>query len=139
MFDVNLFADDTVLILKSKSIDQLQEQANEQLNGIDKRMKCNRLSINYSKTTGAFFIACPKRERKYLKTFSLKIGKYDLLQKDNGKYLGAITDKDLKWNIRIEYATKKLANAARILCKIRHKMSAERRYLIYITILLTRT
>ena len=46
MLDVNLFADDTILILKSKSIDQLQEQANEQLNGIDKWIKCNRLSIN---------------------------------------------------------------------------------------------
>ena len=29
-----------------------------------------------------------------------------------------IIDKDLKWNIHIEYATKKLANAARMLCKI---------------------
>ena len=34
-----------------------------------------------------------------------------------------IIDKDLKWNIHIEYATKKLSTAARILCKIRHYVS----------------
>ena len=44
-----------------------------------------------------------------------------------------IIDKDLKWNIHIEYATKKLANAAKILCKIRHYFSRETTLNLYYT------
>ena len=34
-FYVNLFADDTVLLLKNKNIHELQEQSSEELKGID--------------------------------------------------------------------------------------------------------
>ena len=63
-FYVNLFADDTVLMLKNRNIDHLQQQVNEQLNGINDWMVCNRLSINYSKTT--YFFTQPRSERKLL-------------------------------------------------------------------------
>ena len=93
-------------------------------------MKCNRLSINYSKTT--FFIACLKRERTHLKTFSLKTGKRDLLQKVNGKYLGVIIDKDLKWNIHKLLSRpmpQKNLQMQQGFCVKLYIMSVERRYL----------
>ena len=40
-FHVNLFADDTVLIMKNKNINQLQQQVNRELGIIDEWMKCN--------------------------------------------------------------------------------------------------
>ena len=55
-----------------------------------------------------------------LAQFELKIGEHALLKKNNTKYLGVIIDQDLKWHVHIENVIKKLAGAARILCKIRH-------------------
>ena len=43
-FHVNLYADDTVLIMKNKNINQLQQQVNRELGIIDEWMKCNKLS-----------------------------------------------------------------------------------------------
>ena len=50
-FQVNMFADDTVLILKNKNKAHLQQQANQELTFVDEWMKYNRLSLNYIKTT----------------------------------------------------------------------------------------
>ena len=48
-FNFNLFADHSVLILKNKNINHLQQQVNQELGIIDEWMKCNRLSLNYAK------------------------------------------------------------------------------------------
>ena len=49
-FHVNLFADDTVLILKNKNHINLQALANHELTIINDWMKYNRLSLNYKKS-----------------------------------------------------------------------------------------
>ena len=117
-FYVNLFADDTVLLLKNKNIHELQEQLSDAQKRIDDGMKYNRLSVNYSKAT--YFVAHPKRKISPLAQFELKIREHALLKKNNTKYLGVIIDQDLKWHVHIENVIKKLAGAAKILCKIRH-------------------
>ena len=117
-FYVNLFADDTVLMLKNRNIDHLQQQVNEQLNGVNDWMIYNRLSINYSKTT--YFITQPRNKRKLLNEINLKMGEQTIQKQNNAKYLEIHIDRALKWNLQIENVIKKLASAARILCKIRH-------------------
>ena len=66
-FQVNLFADDTVLILKDRNITKLQELVNKELKIVDEWMKYNRLSLNYNKTT--YFVVYPKRKRTIQTTF----------------------------------------------------------------------
>ena len=67
-FHVNLFAYDTVLIMKNKNINQLQQQVNQELGMIDEWMKCNRLSFNYAKTSYVVYTSkC--REAYYLFIF----------------------------------------------------------------------
>ena len=117
-FYVNSFADHTVLFLKNKNIHELQKQSNEALKGIDEWMKYIRLSVNYSKTT--YFVSHPKHKMSPLAQYELTIGEHALLKKNNTKYLGVIIDQELKWHVHIENVIKKLAGAARILCKIRH-------------------
>ena len=56
-FQVNMFADDTILILKNKNKANLQQQVNQELTFIDQWMKYNRLSLNYTKTT--YFVYAP--------------------------------------------------------------------------------
>ena len=83
-FYVNLFADDTVLMLKNRNIDHLQQQVNEQLNAINDWMVYNRLSINYSKTT--YFITQPRSKRKLLNQIKLKMGELTIQEQNNAKY-----------------------------------------------------
>ena len=66
-FQVNLFADDTVLILKDRNITKLQELVNKELKIVDEWMKYNRLSLNYNKTT--YFVVYPKRKKTIQTTF----------------------------------------------------------------------
>ena len=63
-FQVNMFADDAVLILKNKNKAHLQQQVNQELTFIDEWMKYNRLSLNYTKTT--YFCLCSKMSLKFL-------------------------------------------------------------------------
>ena len=55
-FHTNLFADDTVLIMKDKNVNNLRKMVNEELQLIDNWMKFNRLSLNCTKS--AFFLTC---------------------------------------------------------------------------------
>ena len=57
-FHVNLFADDTIPIMKNKNINQLEQQVNRELSIIDEWMKCNRLFLNYAKTS--YIVYTPK-------------------------------------------------------------------------------
>ena len=50
-FDTKLFADDTVLMLSHKNLNNLENKVNNELNKIDYWLKQSKLSLNYTKTT----------------------------------------------------------------------------------------
>ena len=52
--DVTLFADDTVLLMKNKNVEQLQQIVNQELLVIDDWMKYNKLSLNYTELISLF-------------------------------------------------------------------------------------
>ena len=131
-FYANSFADDAVLMLKNRNIDRLQQQVNEHLNGINDWMVYNRLSINYSKTT--YFITQPRSKRKLLNQINLKMGELTIQEQNNAKYLGVHIDRALKWNLQIENVIKKVASAARILCKIRYYADRQTLFNLYYTL-----
>ena len=111
-FHVNLFADDTVLIMKNKNINQLQQQVNRELGIIDEWMKCNRLSLNYAKTS--YIVYTPKCNSIISKNFCIKLGNHDIPFMDALTYLGVAIDKQMNWNAHIDYTVKKLSYAASV-------------------------
>ena len=122
-FQVNMFADDTVLTLKNKNTAHLQQQVNQELTSIDEWMKYNRLSLNYTKTT--YFVCAPKCHSSSWKNFTIKIGKHIIPSVESIKYLGVMIDKHLNWKAHIDYVIKKLSYAARILSIIRHYVNKQ--------------
>ena len=122
-FHVNLFADDTVLILKNKNINQLQQQVNRELSIIDEWMKCNRLSLNYAKTS--YIVYTPKCNFIISEKFFFKLGNHDIPFMDALKYLGVVIDKKMSCNAHIDYTVKKLSYAARIFSIIRHYVNKQ--------------
>ena len=117
-FHVNLLADDTVLIIKNKNINQLQQQVNRELGIIDEWMKCNRFSLNFAKTS--YIVYTPKCNSIMSENFCINVGNHDIPFMDALKYLGVLIDKQMNWNAHIDYTVKKLSYAARIFSMIRH-------------------
>ena len=70
-FHVNLFADDTVLILKNKNHNNLQALANHELTIINDWMKYNRLSLNYKKAPTLSLL--PNKRELHYKTFNFML------------------------------------------------------------------
>ena len=96
-FNVNLFADDTVLTMKDKSLLKLQATVNCELAIVDDWMKLNRLSLNYSKST--YFIVKPfsyNSKNIGLDDFNVNIGQHKINSAIYTKYLGILIDHDLK-------------------------------------------
>ena len=110
-FHITLFAHNTVLLLRNKNLNKLQELiVNHELRFINNWMKYNTLSLNYSKTN--FYLSAKEHNSKLVKNFNVVVGKYDIQSVEKVKYLGAIFDKDLSWNAHIDNIIKKLALAS---------------------------
>ena len=83
-FKVNLFADDTLLVMSHKSIEILQNQVNYEMNQLGKWMNANKLTINYSKSNFMLFTNKQKKSK-----FKLEINNNHLTESDSIKHLGS--------------------------------------------------
>ena len=99
-FHVTLFANDAVLVMKNNNINQLQRDANLELQVIDEWMKYKRLSLNCTKTN--FFVCTTKRESKSVGSFKITIGNHDIQSVAKVKYLGVTFNKQLSWIAHID-------------------------------------
>ena len=95
-FHVHLFADDTVLLMKDRNISIFQIAVNQELRDVDNWMRCNRLSLNFSKSS--FFISVTKHKKNSTINFCVNVGGHAIPCLESAKYLGVIIDKQLTWN-----------------------------------------
>ena len=125
------FADDTTLLIKNKSLKQLQKHLNLDLRFLVNWLRANKISLNASKTELLLF-----HHHK-------KVINYDIKIKINGtrlkpskyvKYLGILIDNQLNWNHQINLLSGKLSRANGMLSKIRHYVPNNIIYSIYYAI-----
>ena len=128
-FHVNLFADDTVLVLKNKNHNKLQALANHELTIMNDWIKYNRLSFNYKKK--APIISAPKQKRVALQNFQLHVGGHKLSNTDRVKYLEVFIDNKIARKEQVCHVVNKLANVARILSKMRHYVNKKKLVKLY--------
>jgi len=74
--NVNLFADDTVVIVKNKNMFEFQKEVNQELSIIDEWMKFSRISLNYIKTS--HFVYEPKGNSTSLKNLHIKVEMHNI-------------------------------------------------------------
>ena len=111
------FADDTSLLIKSKSLNQLKNRLNLDLRFLCKWLRANKISLNASKTELLIFHHHMKKIDYDLK---IKINGKRLLPSKYVKYLGITIDCHLNWNHQIDFLSAKLSRANGMLAKIRH-------------------
>ena len=128
-FNVRMFADDTVLFIKSKKLHELESIVTSELHKISEWTKFNRLSLNLNKTT--YMIIYNSKNKNKEKCFKIRLCENDIKQSQKIKYLGLNLQSNLKSNDHLNYVYKKVSQAAGIISKIRHYVNKKTLLMMY--------
>ena len=111
-----LFADDTNLHISNKDINILQNEANQELRKIDNWMRCNKLSINYSKTS---YMIISNKCTKF-SNFELNMNNNKIKCVEFVKYLVVLLDNRLNWKHHISDLCNKISKVCGVFYKLRY-------------------
>jgi len=114
-----LFADDTVLSISGSNSTELQSIVNTELEKVNKWLRFNKLSLNYSKTS--YMIA--SRKNNQLTDFNAKINDKTITRTTCVKYLGVFIDDKLTWSNHIAYLENELSRSVGLFYRKRQYLS----------------
>ena len=108
----------------------LRHDINEELCKIDNWMKINKLSINYAKTKSLLVTA-----KKNPINMNILIGKHEIEQVSQLKYLEVIIDNKLNWKPHIQYLCSKLSSGSWALLKLRAYVNTSVLKIVYYSLI----
>ena len=118
-----LYADDSVLYVIGKNIDQLSARLSVALNSFTSWTSINKLTINESKTKIMTFASAKKLKK--LSKPKIKLNGKLLKHVVSYKYLGVTLDEKLNFSIHIRNMIKNLRFKSILLYRVRGYMSSE--------------
>ena len=128
--DINLFADDTVLFIAAKDLDDAVLHLNEDLRSLSRWLKYKQLKLNISKTK--FMVISRNRVNVDV---SVVIDDETIDRVREIKYLGVIIDDKLKFNSHIDNVIKKIAKKYGILCRLKNDLTIASKIQLYKSII----
>ena len=123
-----MFADDTNLFVRGKSVEQIKNQINTELLIINEWFKTNRLSLNLDKTT---YIILGNKKFDDIKIYFRDV---EIKRQFETKFLGVILQANLKWNTHINIVLSKTSKCLGIMSKIRHLIPQHLTRMLYLTL-----
>ena len=111
-----IFADDTNLFITGKSVQEISDQMNIELNNTLTWLNANRLSLNVAKT---HFILFKSKNRAIGIPPKIYINGNEIDNVLKTKFIGVILDSNLKWDHHINLIKTKIAKGIGIICKAR--------------------
>jgi hypothetical protein len=123
-----LFADDTTVILKANSLDQLEFKVNQCFMELSDWFKCNGLKLNQGKTQLVNFRTFQARDG-FDKEVIFQGQEVSTLE--NAKFLGIHLDSNFSWNKCIEYIAKKINTSNYQMLILRDVTDLKTRIMIY--------
>ena len=123
-----MFADDTNLFLTGKSLTELEQQMNTELEIINNWFQTNLLSLNVSKTSYIIF------SNNKIPDINICIQDACLSRQFDTKFLGVILSANLKWNKHIEVVSNKISKNVGIISKVRHIIPPHLTRSLYLTL-----
>lgn len=131
--NIQLFADDTLLYVMGKDINDLVKTLNEEMKNLVKWLNLNNLKLNIDKTK--FMIIKTKRQEHIPPQDPIKIEGVQIEQVKEFKYLGVLIDEHLNFSNHATYVTGKIAKKVYALGRVRNCLSVWAKSLIYKTII----
>ena len=107
-----LFADDTNIVLSHTNLNELIDTLNAELRKVSSWFKCNKLSLNISKTN---FMHYQTTHTNIELPCNIIIDTMHLVKKDNVNFLGITIDKHLTWNQHVNNISISIAKGIGIL------------------------
>ena len=125
-----IFADDTNVFLKGKSVNETIDLMNLELVKIVKWLNVNRLSLNIEKTN---FMIFRSNRRNISCNSDLTISGSSIKYTEHAKFIGILLDSNLKWDKHIATIKTKLARGLGILNKAKKSLSLPTLVVLYNT------
>jgi hypothetical protein len=113
--NTELFADDTSLIVKGKTVETLKEKAELEIKNIQGWFNANKLILNAKKTSFIHFndthLKSQPGQYATLKAIHNQTENTEILRTKNLKFLGVTLDAALNWNKHCDELARKLSSA----------------------------
>lgn len=126
------FADDTVVLFKSKTWEETTVLANNGLSDISNWLNSNKLVLNHQKTK---VIAFGNNSSNYIADINIKIRQHALDVVSELKYLGLMIDNQLKWDKHISHLCKKLRKTLYFVNTLRNIVNGHLMRTVYFSII----
>ena len=117
-----VFADDTNVFMKGKSVQELGLKMNIELDKLVLWLNSNKLSLNISKT---HFMIFRSRYKKTDGDIELKIGGSVIERVLCTKFIGVLLDEKLLWDRHVQFIKPKISKGIGILCKARKVLNEQ--------------
>ena len=121
-----LFADDTALLYKAPSINELQTSINTSLPDIATWLTSNRLTLNIQKSTYQLFAISNS-----IPDIHIHINDIPLSRSKATKYLGVTIDEDLKWKCHIKHVENTISRNIGLIRRAQHILDTKYLLLLY--------
>ena len=125
-----LFADDTNLHHSDKQFFRLIDDVNSDLSNLSTWFKCNKLSLNLTKTKYIIFGS----KVLPLNPPNLLIDNVIIEKVDNMKFLGFYLDSKLTWREHVRHTRLKISKSIGILYRVRDRLPISTKLLLYNTL-----
>ena len=113
----DLFADDSTIHAKGKSIEDVEILLQGSLNKVDKWCNANQMILNSNKTKSMVITTRQKHQLKQL-SLLLSVNSSNIEQVREHRVLGVILDQEMKWEAHINSLCKRLSRNLYLLSKL---------------------
>ena len=128
-----LFADDTTVIFKAKTITELNMVCSHGINKLHDWLCTNRLSLNIGKTQCLLFGS--KNMQNDLANFNISLGQDKIKVVHEAKYLGLILDDQLSWSHHINSVCKKINFSCFVLQRSKALIDRKTKIMLYYSLI----
>lgn len=129
-----IFADDTTIITKNKSINNLEQDSFIALNTAGQYFSEMGLKVNPSKTTFVHFQTSQAKARRQVSP-NILFGDTQLEESDHVKYLGANIDSCFLWDVEVKEVANKLSKGLFVLRSFSHLGNEHLSKVIYFSLI----
>ena len=122
-----LYADDSVILMSGKDINNIICLMNEELENINKWFRVNRLTINSKKSNYIIF----NKNKRIMNNQPLIINGREIERVKECRFLGVLLNESFNWKSHINYLVSKLSKMNGIFYLVRHLFNEDTLKLIY--------